>query len=242
MARTKKPISISAIGGICLLCATHAQAAVVLNEVFASGPGSDSEFVEIYNSGPSSVDIEGYFFVDYEAEPDAAGYPGVNNAFEIPAGPSTLLAPGDFFLITSFQFESGAGNFGGFVGDVSFGGNNNIENSANVLALLDDVGTPLHTVYMTQGEAGDVPNLGDGVAITADTTVGPDGSFYPAGFKLVGDGNTANAVLLPFGSGPLDVSPGRSNVIPEPTSLILIMAGMMATLSTRSRGSRNYPE
>ena len=48
--------------GICYMGLTvSAEAALIINEVDYDQPGSDTaEFIELYNSGPTSIDLNGY--------------------------------------------------------------------------------------------------------------------------------------------------------------------------------------
>ena len=73
----------------------------------------------------------------------------------------------------------------------------------------------MDTVFVTDGGAGDAANIA-GTTVTADDTVGPDGSFLPAGFRREGDGsitilafNNDVAVNMPEAArcgGPVSIS------------------------------------
>ena len=68
---------------------------IVINEFMADNSatiadatdGSFDDWIEIYNSGPESVNLDGYFLTDDPAEP-------LQWAF-----PDTTIQPGEFFLI-----------------------------------------------------------------------------------------------------------------------------------------------
>lgn len=76
-------------------------AAVMINEVYYDHPGTDTdhEFIELYNSGKSSVSLDGYR-VEW-------GSSSFNNKFSLPQG--YLIPAGSFFLIGGSQTFSDFG-------------------------------------------------------------------------------------------------------------------------------------
>jgi hypothetical protein len=73
-----------------LVAASSASADVVINEVESEAPNNGSDFVELYNTGPASVDLDNYVLKDS----------GNNNDFTIPAG-TTILSHGFYFANVS---------------------------------------------------------------------------------------------------------------------------------------------
>jgi hypothetical protein len=66
---------------------------VVITEVLADpvGPEQASEWVEIYNDGPTEIDLSGWIFGDSEGSATL---------------PAVTLRPGDFALLTGPSFDS----------------------------------------------------------------------------------------------------------------------------------------
>jgi hypothetical protein len=200
---------------LCLSSGSLANADLVLNEVLASTTGADTEFIEIFNSGTTAVDISGWEVRQYES--DAGEFFGdLDETNTITTG---TIAAGDWFVIGNQAFIDAFG----ITPDVQDDGLS-IENSSVTLELFDTVNSvSIFTAFLTDGGDGDAANIA-GTAITADITVGPDGTFFPAGYYLNGDaGSTAS--LLEFAPTPAaSATPGSANLnaIPEPSSVALI--------------------
>ena len=211
-----------------MFAATTANAAIILNEVIGSTTGADAEFIELYNSGPGSVDISGFYIDEVESDSGNASFGTVDDTFSIPDGSPIILAPGDFYLIGNSTFETEYG----IVPDLSL--SLSIENSSYTLALYDDSDSLLYTALVVDGD-GALP----APFVAADITVGPDGSFLPAGYALDVDGGST-ASILEFSPVPApSATPGASNnaPIPEPSTVALLMLGAVAAsaASMRSR-------
>lgn len=203
------------------LLASNAHAGLFLNEVLASTSGADSEFIEIYNSGPDEVDLAGYTIDEIESDADNSGLGDVDDTFAIPSDTPTLLPAGGFYLIGNATFESTYGITSDLTLPLS------IENSSSTLVLKDSMGVQQYAVLL---------NDGDGVAqTTVDLSFGPDGTFLPAGYFLDTDGGST-ASLLEFGQPSPSATPGASNnPIPEPGTIALVMLGLAAAGATSMR-------
>jgi hypothetical protein len=119
------------------LCICTAQAQVVINEFqYDETNTDDREFVELYNSGPASVDIGNWVLGGRDV---AAMHPSVT----IPAG--TMLGPGAFYVIG----QAGVPNLN-LVSTVA------LENDNETLELSDPFGTLIDAVFY-EGNKGDIP-------------------------------------------------------------------------------------
>ncbi len=188
-----------------LALATASYGQVVINEVvYDDGSTDDREFVELYNNSALPVDISGWVV----RNSNTIGPPGDNNAdFTIPGAAgsgTTLLAPGDFYVISSF-----AG-----VANVDLVVTGTLENDNEGMELLDGSGLVVDTL-ITEINKGPV-------AISASATA--EGGFFgntttvdPAGTPLntrlsLGrfvDGKDTNNNGRDFGMRPS--TPGTSN-------------------------------
>ena len=79
---------------------TPASASVVINEVLTHTDPPQVDSIELFNPGPASTDVSGWFLTDDRTQP---------KKFRLP---STTLAPGGFAVFTANQFGVGANTFG----------------------------------------------------------------------------------------------------------------------------------
>lgn len=195
---TRAPRATAALGALAAaLMTSTASAEVLLNEVLGSTTGTDNEYIELYNSGPGSVDIGGWQVELWDSD-DGAGFGAADAAspYVIPAG--TTIAEGGFYLLAN----AGAQAAYAVTADQALPANA-IENSSYTIVLRDGpTATALvrNSVFVTDGGANDIANIA-GDLITADLSVGPDGSFLPAGFFRLVDGG-ADVGLLEFSPQP----------------------------------------
>lgn len=195
-----------------------ASADVVINEVVGSTTGSDVEFVELYNTGAGSVDLTGWSIEFWDSDFGTSGFGSTDGASPYFLGGS--IAAGGYWTIANGQAASQIG----FVGDASFA-DNSIENGSYTMVLRDGSSNIISTIFVWDSGADDFANIG-GSAVTADITVGPDGTFLPAGFYRAGDGSD-NIVIHNF-SDFTDYTPGARNV-PAPAGLALAGLGLIAS-------------
>jgi len=196
--------------------ATAASANVVVNEVVGSTTGPDVEFIELYNTGASAIDLTGWTIELWDS--DSTSFGGADGT--APYALSGTIAAGGYWTIANGEAASQLG----FIGDAFFG-NNSIENSSYTLVLRDAGANVVQTIFFWDSGAGDQANIA-GSVITPDITVGPDGTFLPAGFYRAGDGSN-NIVIHSFNDFS-DYTPGAANV-PAPGALALLgLGGLVA--------------
>ena len=187
---------------------------VVINEVIGSTTGADTEFIELFNIGTSLIDLTGWVIDEVESDPGAS-LGDVDATFGINAG--STIAPGDFFLIGNPTFETAFGITSNQTENLT------IENSSYTLVLRDALGAAVFTAFVSDSD-GVVPP-----GFTPDISVGPDGTFLPAGFALDVDGDPTDGVsILEFAPTPAasaTPTPGANvpiSSIPEPSSMALL--------------------
>ncbi len=159
---------------------------VLINELIGSTTGADTEFIELYNGGGTTIDISGWVIEIWDS--DAGQISATpDQSITIPASPT--LAPGEHCLLGSPEFTT----IFGITPDIPFA-DNTLENGSYTIILKDASNMIQNSVFVTDGDAGDTPNDG-GVTITPDLTVGPDGTFLPAGFTRIPDGGCPTSLL-----------------------------------------------
>lgn len=204
-----------------------ANAAIVINEVLGSTTGTDSEFIELWNSGPGPVDISGWRVELWDSDAGAS-YGGSDGGAPYIVPAATTLAAGDYWVMANTTF----GTFYSASLRDQLIQENAIENSSYTIILKDSVLAAVDSFFVTDGGAGDSANDAGAAHVPISGTVGPDGSNLPAGFYRVGDGNAATA-LLEFSPQPApSATPGAAN-IPEPASVALLGLGALAVLRRR---------
>jgi NAD-dependent dihydropyrimidine dehydrogenase PreA subunit len=121
---------------------------IVINEIMYNSPGDDNEWVELYNAGSESADLEGFILLD-----DDDGH----TPLTIPAG-YTIPAAGYFTIVVgvyspplSFtpDYDAGEGNY-------NFG----LGNGGDVVRFFSNTGVLLDAVDYDDG--GDWPGAADG--------------------------------------------------------------------------------
>ncbi|USN99103.1 MAG: lamin tail domain-containing protein [Phycisphaeraceae bacterium] len=201
-----------------------ASANITINEVLGSTAGADSEFIELYNTGASAVDLTGWSIELWDS--DAGTAFGTSDG----AAPYVIntgsIAAGGWFLMSNALADATYGVTGDFLLP-----SNAIENSSYTMVLRDAGANVMQTIFVTDGGAGDAANIA-GTIITPDATFGPDGTFLPAGFYRVGDGSDTLAVLE-FDQPSPSATPGYAN-IPAPAALgVLGLGGLVAARRRR---------
>jgi hypothetical protein len=196
--------------GSASLCAqvncTAAAATVVINEVLGSTISDDDEFIELYNPGASPVNISGWRIELWDSDAGAA-FGTADGASPMVIPTATTLAAGGYYLLANALFSS---SWPLVSPDLVFA-NDGIENSSYTIILKNAALQTINAILVTDGGAGDAANDA-GNALTPDLTVGPDGSFLPAGFYRTTDGGPVVG-FLEFSPKPAaSATPGASNV------------------------------
>jgi MYXO-CTERM domain-containing protein len=210
--------AIVAIAGI----AAVANAGVTINEVLGSTTGSDTEFIELYNTTGASVDLTGWSIELWDSDADGTGFGGADGG--APYALAGSIAAGGYFTLANAQAQA----FLSFTADITVGANS-IENSSYTMILRDASNAVVESLFITDSVA-DVANIA-GTPITPDFTVGPDGTFLPAGVYRLGDG-AATFGILEFDQVPASATAGYAN-IPAPGALALLGLGGLATARRR---------
>lgn len=186
---------------------------VVLNEALINTTGTDTEFFELYNNSGATVDIREWEVVVYDSDDGETGLELAS--VEIPLDAAGSLDSGAFFLIGDDAFVAAFPDATPGLQVPSIG----TPGGSQTLALFDAAGNLVYTVLFDDGDG--EANVG-GAPVTADATVGPDGSFLPAGFRFLADGGGI-VEFLEFSPVPApSATPGVTNVLP---------AGLVVTLS-----------
>lgn len=214
----KFTFAIAALAGI----AASANAGVTINEVLGSTASTDSEFIELYNTTGAAVDLTGWSIELWDSDADTAGFMGSDGG--APFALTGSIAAGGYFTLGNAQAQA----LIGFSADMTIG-SNSIENGSYTMILRDASSALVESLLVIDNVA-DVANDGS-AAIIADATVGPDGTFLPAGVYRLGDGNAAWGILE-FDQAPASATPGAAN-LPAPGVLALLGLGGLATARRR---------
>jgi hypothetical protein len=198
--RTLTAIAIGSLAGLAT-AQSGAASPMTINEVLGSTTGADKEFIELYNTGAETIELDGWSIELWDSD-NAAG-------FGQPDGQSPYVLQGScpprgFFTIANEL----AIDFYAFTPDQVFA-SNSIENGSYTIVLRDAGGVAVQTIFVTRSGDGDQANIA-GTPVTPDATVGPDGSFLPAGFYRTTDGGPEFG-LLDFALVDPPATPGRSN-------------------------------
>ena len=169
--------------------------AIVINEVLGSTTGADNEYIELFNTGSQgAVDISGWSVTLYDGDVGGSfGGTDASSPYVVPA--DTLLQPEEFFLFAN-ELAQTAFNV---IADVTLP-SNAIENGSYTLVLRDASDNVINTVFVVDDDIEDAANIA-GTTIDPDLTVGPDGTFLPAGFNRIPNGSD-NFVILEFSPQP----------------------------------------
>lgn len=241
----KSIIAASAI--VALAGAANGQ--VLISEVLGSTGGADAEFIELGNFGGAAVDISNWEIELWDSD-DGGGFGGADGAtpYVVPAG--TILNPGEVF---TFGNSVAGGNFYAAPNATSFNGQpfnfdaglpgNAIENSSYTIILADAIGTAVDSAFVSDGDAGDVPNRA-GAAFVPALNIPQDGSFVQSGWyrsDFSGGIGLLNFTSPGFNNGSPELNdgtleggtPGIFQAIPAPGSVAL--AGLAGLAGLRRR-------
>ncbi|MEM6798736.1 MAG: lamin tail domain-containing protein [Planctomycetota bacterium] len=217
----KVSIFRSLVAATLVALAAQANAAIIVNEFLGSTTSSDPEFIELYNTGGTTVDISDYSIELWDSDSGGAfGGSDGDSPYVIPA--TTTIAPGDYYVLGTSLSET----VFSYTADQTID-SNAIENSSYTLILKDENGDTLESWFVTDGGASDAANDA-GVLITPDFVADdPGGNFVAAGVFRSGDGASTFGFLEFSPQQSPSATPGAANpspvVIPEPGSFLLIV-------------------
>jgi len=200
---------------------------VLINELIASTTSTDVEFIELI--GTPGFSLDGLSIIGVEADVDADGLGGIDFRFDFDS--SNVLGSNGYYLLGN---ESVLATYG--VEPDTVIAENSLENSSATYALVATAdlaaglpATTLDAVHLTDDDI-DPPLLGA-------PSVGPDGTFLPAGVGRVAEGvDTDTAGDWAFGDffNGSDNTPTAGGGVPEPsaTSIMDIQgAGHLSTVA-----------
>lgn len=112
MRTTKSPLRLVSVAAIAACVSMgSAKAALIINEIFSGGGTSTStvlykkDYIELFNTGSSAVDISGYY-LDYAS---AVGSFSANNRYTIPTG--TSIGANNYLLVATGTAGTGGADF-----------------------------------------------------------------------------------------------------------------------------------
>lgn len=225
----KKLLGIAAIAAL----AGTAHGQVVISEILGSTSGADWEYIELANMGAATVDISGYELELWESTTtNGSGYPQLDGAspYVVPGG--TSLGPHETFVWGNGAVVLGYPDPPYHI-DVLFG-DNSVENSSYTAVLTSSTNGPIvDSWYVTQAGPDDVANR-NGVPIVPNFTIGPDGSFLPAGaYRDLNGLHLLNFSTTDLANGTL--AGGTPGIYQIPTPGAFALVGLGGLLATRRR-------
>ncbi|MEZ6243410.1 MAG: lamin tail domain-containing protein [Phycisphaerales bacterium] len=204
-------LAVAGIAGV-------ANADITINEVLGSTPGTDYEFIELFNTGASAVSLTGWTIELWDSD-TGGSFGGADGG--TPYALSGSIAAGGYWTLANALAQSTLGFTADQTQAIA------IENSSYTMVLRDASSAVIETIFVWDSGVGDAANIA-GTPIVPDYTAGPDGSFLPAGFYRNGDASP-DLVIFEFDDASIlaHATPGSAN-IPAPASLALLGIGCMA--------------
>lgn len=224
----RKALAVAAVLGL----AGAAQADILISEILGSTESADREYIEIVNTGNTAVDLTGWALELWDSDAGAS-FGGADGGSPYVFG-TFILNPGAVFTIGNTLAQGAYSDppyhFDGLLQD------NAVENSSYTAVLVDASNSIVDAVFVTDGGAGDAANRA-GAAISVSLTVGPDGTFLPAGFArtdAVGGVAILNFNYADQANGTIEGgTPGINQLIPAPGTVALLGFGGLAAIRRR---------
>lgn len=209
-----------------------AQADILISEILGSTESTDREYIEIVNTGNTAIDITGWAIELWDS--DAGGSFGGSDGGAPYVFGAFVLNPGQVYTIGNAAAQGAYSNppfsFNALLQD------NAVENSSYTAILVDTLSNIIDAVFVTDGGAGDAANRA-GTLIAPSLTVGPDGTFLPAGFArtdTVGGWSLVAFSYADQADGSIFGGTPGINQIPSAGAMALLgLGGMVATRRRR---------
>lgn len=214
-----------------LAFASQANAALI-NEIRIDQPSADDdEYFELFGTPGESLDSLTYIVLG-----DGAGGSGVIESVTSLAGLSLnssgyfLAAEGTFTLAvadltTSLNFENSDNVTHMLVADFTGADGDDLDTDDDGVFDVTPWSSIADSVSLVEADPGELPY--------SSTVVGPDGTFVPGHVYRSPDGG--DWVIGSFSTGEVTETPGTTNYVPEPGSVVLVLLGLIAAAVVRMR-------
>lgn len=194
-----------------------ASADVVINEIMYNSPGTpDVEWIELYNSGPNSVELDDYYFIDSDPT-----HPHCSLMGDLAPG-EYLLVVGDIAAFSAQYPSAGPLNINAFdPAGTGFG----LSNGGEAIFLYDDDGMLVDTVAYDDGGAWPGSADGDGPTLEL-VNPGLDNNNSTAWDPSLAIGGTPGTINSVFqdNQAPIIHDTDKSPKLPQVGDTVLITA------------------
>ena len=205
-----KLCAVAAAIGLAITAPAHA--GIVINEIMQNPgavPDADGEWFELFNTGASAVDINGWTILDNDID-----------AHVISAS-ALVIGAGEFLVLGR---NADAATNGGVTIDYAFGNSLFIANGADELILLDDRGTGIDRVEYDGGPQFPDPR-GASMALTDASADNNVGASWTTSTNRLGLGDLGTP-----GACNRDVGQICDAATPVPAPATLLLVGLASTM------------
>ena len=211
--------------GLLLISVAPAHGALVITEVMSSsGTGGTPDWFELTNTGPSAVDLTGFKMDDNSFGSPATAPVALLGVPTIEAGQTVVFIEGDGTTVAAFRTFWGGAAQTATIGTYS-GSGVSLSSAGDGVTLFDASGTEVPGVRVTFGAAT------TGLTFEFDPAAGTFGALSAAGR----DGAFTSADPLANVGSP---GVGSLSVVPEPSTMGLLVVGGVLPLAARRRARR----
>ncbi len=209
----------------CLAASAAAQAQVQITEWMYSGPGG--EFIEFTNLGSAPVDFTGWVYDDdSRLNSVALGAFSLSGFGIVAPGQSVVITESDpAAFIADWRLPAGSSVLGGYTNNIGRADEINLYNAAGDLVDRFAYGDAVFAgTVRTQDRSGTPGSLADLAPFTVTT-----------GWVLATDGDAFGSITSLSGAVG---NPGQFTLaVPEPGSVVLMLAGLGLLVATARRGA-----